>query len=193
MKARYKGIIFDMDGTLTLPSLDFEELRLEIGFERGEDVLKKLEAMPDALRRKGLEAIARHEAKVRARTEVRPGAKAMLERFRDAGAKLGIITRNTAESVDDFLWKIGFAFDEIVTREFPSVKPSPEPALHILRKWGLPPQDALMVGDYKFDIECGRAAGSATCFLQNEGQESFAHLADYSVSSFEELESLVLR
>jgi len=192
MGIRYKGIIFDMDGTLTLPTIDFESLRREIGTRKGDDILKSMESMTEDEKRKTLEAIERYEAEVRASTRPRPGAKEALVKFKAAGAKLGIITRNTRKSLEDFLAKFGLDFDCALTREFPAVKPSPEPALHMLREWGIAPSEALLVGDYKFDIECGRAAGSDTCFLHNEGHESFAELADYSIKAFAELEGIVL-
>lgn len=192
MEPRFKGILFDMDGTLTEPSFDFDYVRRALDIEPGTDIVKAIEAMPEGRRAAAWEVIDRYEEQVRADTRIKPGVGEALRKFREAGVKLGILTRNTFKSVEAVLAKLDFEFDAILTREFPSMKPSPEPALHMFDKWGMSPAHGLVVGDYKFDIECGRDAGASTCFFENEGFESFAHMADFCVRSFGELESIVL-
>ena len=35
----------------------------------------------------------------------------------------------------------------------------------LLDRWQLTPDEAVMVGDFRFDLEAGRAAGSRTCLV----------------------------
>jgi len=42
-------------------------------------------------------------------------------------------------------------------------KPDPAPIYYALERLGLPPEEALIVGDSTTDIECGRRAGILTC------------------------------
>jgi len=48
------------------------------------------------------------------------------------------------------------------------VKPHPWPIEKICREWQVQPAEVVMIGDYRFDIECGRAAGARTVLLTGE-------------------------
>ena len=63
------------------------------------------------------------------------------------------------------LTKFGMRFDAIRTREDGSVKPAPDQLLSICKELGVPPSQTWMVGDYKFDLECGRNAGAKTMLM----------------------------
>ena len=41
-----RGVIFDMDGTLTVPVLDFAEMRSRLGLPQGTDILPAVRRMP---------------------------------------------------------------------------------------------------------------------------------------------------
>ena len=53
-------VIFDMDGTLTLPAIDFDRLRAEIGIESG-TILEALETMTTDERTRAYDIIEEHE------------------------------------------------------------------------------------------------------------------------------------
>ena len=69
-------------------------------------------------------------------------------------------------------------------------KPHPEPVLQTLEAFGCPPEEALVVGDTKYDIEMGSRAGTRTCGVtygngsRRELQEAGA---DYLIDYFEEI------
>jgi D-glycero-D-manno-heptose 1,7-bisphosphate phosphatase len=48
-------------------------------------------------------------------------------------------------------------------------KPAPGMITKAVRKFGIDPKDSILVGDKLTDIEAGRAAGIATCFLVESG------------------------
>ena len=52
-----KGVIFDMDGTLTLPVLNFLEMRTRLGIPRGADILPTVLKMPREERERALNII----------------------------------------------------------------------------------------------------------------------------------------
>lgn len=188
---RYRGIIFDMDGTLTVPSLDFDEIRQSLGLSPEIDIMVQIESLPDDARREAWEVIERYEEEVIGRNKLQEGCRETLMRFREAGIKLGILTRNTSRGVDAFIELIEMEFDAVLTREHEHVKPSPIAVSDILRQWAIAPEEALVVGDYIHDIEAGRGAGARTCFFHNPGTKSFAGDADFAVSTFSELEDIV--
>lgn len=194
MQARHRGfdgLIFDMDGTLTHPTIDFAAMRRDLGSPEG-DIAHYVLSLPPAEREQAWEVIEAYEARALENQRLQPGAAALLADCRAAGIKLGVVTRNVARSVEVLCRTYGLTFDAVVTREFPHIKPHPGPILHILAQWGLGANRALMVGDYVHDIECGRAAGTATCFFQNPGHVFHGREADYTVASFDELRAIVL-
>jgi phosphoglycolate phosphatase-like HAD superfamily hydrolase len=60
-------------------------------------------------------------------------------------------------------------FDISISREDGPYKPSPEPIRRIARQWGATPDELLMVGDYKWDVLCGRNAGARSVALLDTG------------------------
>jgi HAD superfamily hydrolase (TIGR01549 family) len=187
---RFRGVIFDLDGTLTRPTLDFAAMRREIGIPDG-DLAEQIPQLPEGRRQEAWAIVEAHEERALREQELQDGALELLARCRDADIRTGVLTRNLARSVDHFCRQHGVQFDAVVTREFPFIKPRPEPVLHILEAWGMPPGDALMVGDYAHDVTCGRAAGVRTCFFQNPGRPDYGGDADYTVRSMAELDALL--
>lgn len=94
-----------------------------------------------------------------------PGAKAALERLRDAGFRLGVVTSKgeelTRRGMD--LFDLGRLFDATVFMEDTEVhKPNPEPVLEALRRLDATPDTAVFVGDSPHDIVAGNRAGVVT-------------------------------
>lgn len=189
---RYKGIIFDMDGTLTVPLLDFNRMRFDLGITDDKDIAEVIESWPEPRRTQGWQLIERHEKEASAFNQLQPDALEVLSRFAAVNIKLAIITRNTLESVLKLLkTKLNVAFDPILTREFPHMKPSPEPVRHILERWNMVPCECLMVGDYIHDIQSANAAGAVSCYYKNHQGGAYEDDADFTVKSYKELEQLV--
>ena len=186
----YKGLIFDMDGTLTVPAIDFISVRRELGILEG-DLVPIIEAWPAARREWAWQLIERYEDEVRSKTKLQAGVHTALVKFHQAGIKLGILTRNSQLGVDALLEILDIEFDAILTRDHTHIKPAPEPVWEIAKSWNMAAEETLVIGDYIHDIECGNAAGAKTCFFANPGLASYADLADFTVSSFAELEALV--
>ncbi len=186
----FDGLIFDMDGTLTRPALDFAAMRRETGLGPG-DLATQIQTLPPARRRAAWAIIERHETRAMQAQALQDGAEALLRDCRRRAVKLAIATRNARRSVDHLCARFGLAFDAVVSREFPHMKPAPEVVRHILDQWALPPPRVLTVGDYLHDLECGRAAGTATCFFHNPGHTDYSGAADYTVDSMAALAALV--
>lgn len=73
-------------------------------------------------------------------------------------------------------------------------KPHPEPVLRTLEVFGCSPEEALVVGDTKYDIEMGRRAGTRTCAV-TYGNGSLQELkeagADFMVDDFKDIAFIV--
>jgi HAD superfamily hydrolase (TIGR01549 family) len=180
-----------MDGTITVPVLDFKKIRAETGILTG-DLVETISAMSPADAARAWAVIERHEEEGRRRIKLQPGARRVLKKLSAAGLRLGLLTRNTRKSADHLLSLLDNKFDCVLTREFHIVKPDPGTVRHILEQWSLPPREALVIGDHLDDLRCAKAAGARSCFFRNPGAASYAEHADHTVDSFDGLAELVL-
>lgn len=190
---RYEALIFDMDGTITRPTLDFQDIRREIGHEIKGDLAHGILELTPAEQASAWAIVEAHEERAMRNQELQPGVKELLTECGRRALKLGLLTRNVQRSVDHLCARYDLHFDAVLTREFPSLKPDPAPVFHMLEKWDVSPASTLVVGDYLHDINCGRAAGTHTCFFQNPGTPFFGQNADYVVHSMAELQALVFQ
>lgn len=180
-----KGIVFDLDGTLTVPNLDFAEMYDRCGVAYGEDILAAIEEMPEVRKRESEEIIEEMEEEGRRTLQLMPGARDVGLWSCQKNLRLGLVTRNTRRTVDHFtssLWRDLPAFEPSVSRDS-SFPPKPDPAafLHIAQAWGCSPDEMVMVGDsQQNDVVFGKRAGATTVLLANSGDADFViqNLAD---------------
>lgn len=181
------AVIFDMDGTLTRDRHDYDLIRTEIGLGR-EPILEAVQRMSDAERRRAEEILHRHEAAAAADSELQPNAEAVLRRLTNAGIPVALMTRNSRMSVETLLARHQLRFDLIRTREDGPFKPSPEPVLALCAALRVRPADSWVVGDYRYDIDCGRAAGATTVLLHGGPQPpDWAREADFVIADLMQL------
>ena len=166
---RLRGWVFDLDGTLTLAQHDFPAIRRELGVPADADILTYMATLPadDYTAMKAqLDAI---ELRLAADVQPAPGAVELVRQLRDQGRRLGILTRNLQVVARSTLSCLGildcFAPEDVLGREEAEPKPSPDGIHQLLDRWQLAPDEAVMVGDFRFDLEAGRAAGSRTCLI----------------------------
>lgn len=163
-----RGVVFDMDGTLTVPNLDFGEMYRRAGVPKGEDILSaKWRADTTACA-----VVEEMEEEGRRTLRLMPGA-AELAAWLDAhGIPVALVTRNSALTVEHFhrhVWPASLpSMSPVISRDdsWPS-KPDPSAMLAICEKWGVPAGPSiLMVGDSPSnDVVFGKAAGVRTALL----------------------------
>ncbi|KAL9226041.1 hypothetical protein vseg_001896 [Gypsophila vaccaria] len=208
-KPRLLGVVFDMDGTLTVPVIDFpamykavlgEDQYLSIKAQNpsGIDILHLIENWSSPLQQKAYEIIADFERQGNDRLQIMPGAAELCSFLDSKNIRRGLITRNVKDSVDVFHQKFGMTFSPALSREFRPCKPDPAPLLHICSTWEVRSDEVIMVGDsLKDDIPCGKRAGAYTCLLDESGRydsrdyAAVDHKPDFTVSSLKEVLSLL--
>jgi HAD superfamily hydrolase (TIGR01509 family) len=173
--------VFDMDGTLTLAVHDFPAIKRALDIPEDDDILHHLAALP-ADEAAGKRAwLLEHERELAYAASPAPGARELLHALLDRGCRLGVLTRNAHELALVTLQAVGmgdcFASDDILGRDEAPPKPHPGGLLHLAQKWGIAPQELVMVGDYRFDLECAKAAG-ARSVLVNVPDNPWPELAD---------------
>jgi HAD superfamily hydrolase (TIGR01509 family) len=159
------GIIFDLDGTLADSQLDFEAMRLEMELPPGQPILEALNHLPPERAAACQAILHRHELEGADRATLLPGVAELLAILERRGFRTAIATRNSREVTAATLSKLGIAIELALTRDDGPVKPDPWAVLHVCQRWGILPTEVVVIGDYRFDIESGKAAGARTVLV----------------------------
>lgn len=184
-------VIFDMDGTITRPFLDFARIRAEIGLP--EPLLESMLALPPGpARDRAFAVLERFEEEAAAASELNDDVPEVLEFLVSRATPAALVTRNSRQSVRRVLERHALDFRVVMTRDDAPAKPRPEPLWLICERLGVPPARTLMVGDFRLDIVAGRAAGTRTALLTNGREASFLPEAppDHVFSRLSELRAL---
>lgn len=196
---RISGVLFDFDGTLTKPgALDFSVIKKIIGCPDEIPALEFIESIPDSQERaEAFNELDRFESLAASNSEPNPGAEDLIREIHSMGIPLGLITRNSIDSVKEALKKfngIGLHdFDIVITRnDAVKPKPSPEGVLLAARKLNIDPRHILMVGDFVFDIDAGKNAGTLTALLDVNPRVDKSRLeCDIIISCLTDLEPIL--
>ncbi len=173
--------VFDMDGTLTLAVHDFPAIKRALDIPQEDDILHHLAALPSDEAASKRAWLLDHERELAHAATPAPGARELLHMLRDRGCRLGVLTRNAHELALVTLQAVGmgncFASDDILGRDEAPPKPDPGGLLHLADKWSIEPSELVMVGDFRFDLECAKAAG-ARGVLVNLPENPWPELTD---------------
>ena len=173
--------VFDLDGTLTLAIHDFPAIRRALDIPPEDDILHHLAALPTAQANAKHTWLLEHEQQLAQAAQPAPGAVQLVRSLAERGCRLGILTRNARPLAQLTLAAIGlgdcFAEVDIIGRDEASPKPDPAGLLQFVQSWQVPAAALVMVGDYCFDLQCARAAGS-TSVLVNLSDNPWPELTD---------------
>nr|HID57726.1 HAD family hydrolase [Desulfobacterales bacterium] len=194
-----KGILFDFDGTLTKPgALDFPHIKKVLGCRPDQSILEYIDSLSLKDRERAYRLLAEFEATGARNSKPREGAEKVLRLLQKRGFCLGIITRNSRESVlislRNFNGIDATDFKVILGREAGAPKPHPDGvyiAAHLMR---IEPSELLMVGDFRFDIQAGHAAGARTVLITDDGLSSLSPgepRPDHTIKKLSELIKIV--
>jgi HAD superfamily hydrolase (TIGR01509 family) len=219
-----KAVIFDLDGTLAAFNLDYKTVRKLVKNylvahgvpadllsldESVFEMLRKTEAWAksvgkseefvDELRWKALNTTEQYELEAASLTNLLPGVVETLKALRGMGLRIGVCTINSEKSVDRIFERFGIAslFDVTVSRnQVRHVKPDPEHLQTALKVLGVEPEETLVVGDSRVDMQSAKALGAVAVGLPT-GVSSVEQLmtggADYVVTEMAGVPLLVER
>jgi phosphoglycolate phosphatase len=217
MSGELKGVLFDLDGTLIDSKRDIaaaaNSARLHFGMSplpletvlgyvgRGiENLNRKTLGTEDAQRlAEGLEVLkAYYREHCVDHTAVYPGAKELLGKLKSCGLKLGLVSNKPHEFTLITLDKLELApyFTAVLGADGVSrKKPDPEPLLEALRRMGVSPREAVMIGDSPVDTEAARAAGMRVGLVSHgfvPREEMSASHPDWLVDSLKEFMKILV-
>ena len=191
----YTYWIFDLDNTLADSAIDFDAMRRALDLPLGKPILEEIDTRPAAeaaALHKRLEELERAYA---LRATPLPGAQALLAALAERGCPRGILTRNSRANALATLAGCGlagfFAADHVLGRDEAAPKPDPAGVQKLLAAWDAAPASAVMVGDFRYDLEAGRRAGVATIYYDPQDQGLWTDRADIRVQSHTELLTLI--
>ena len=188
----FRGVAFDLDGTLVNSGLDFRAIRRDLGFPENVGVLEHMATLTDKQQlTEAEEVLHRHEMEGARRATWMPGAESLLEALNDAGIPMAILTRNSRAAVRATCKILDIPVGRILTREDCAPKPNPEGLLRIARHFDLPVERMLYVGDFIDDMTAARRAGMAGCLYRTERNRRLAPEARFVIDHFKELRVLL--
>lgn len=170
-----KALIFDFDGTLAELNIDFAAMRAEVevlarGLGLGGDwpregyLLEQVEVVAarlgDGFARKAGQLIMQRELAAAREGRLFAFTPALLAAARAQGYALAIISRNCGPAIRLVFPQVDGSCDVFLPREtVPRTKPHPGHPLEALRRLGLSPHQAALIGDHPIDVATAQAAG----------------------------------
>jgi phosphoglycolate phosphatase len=195
-----RAFVFDFDGTLAIPNIDFALMRRQvdaIAARYGADpdqfkhlyILEMIDRLATQLEQdsggwagnfygEAHGSILALEAECARTGGMLPGAIEVMQVLRQRGFKVGVVTRNSESAVRTICTMIDTLCDVFLPREAVRfVKPHPEHLELALERLQVSAQQAVMVGDGPIDITAGKAVGLKTIAVLTGGNRRDALLA----------------
>ena len=190
-----RALLFDMDGTLTEPALDFPAIKAAMGIPWTRPILEALAEMTPANRAAAEKILHEYEDRAATESKLNLGCDRLIDWITQRQFKTALITRNSRKSVASVLARHCLSFDLLITRECANgkYKPDPTPLLMACEQLGVSPDDAWMIGDSFHDVNAGVAAGIKTVWISHGQPRTFEHEPWAEVRDLPELLELLQR
>lgn len=185
-----RAMLFDMDGTLTAPMLDFPRIKAEMGIG-DRPILEALAELHGPARAAAEALLLRHEEDAATRSTLNPGCRELLDGLAARRIPSALITRNSRQSVRTVVERHGLRVDFTVSRSDARPKPHPEALQRACEQLGVAPREAWMVGDGQYDVEAGAAAGVPTVWVSHGRARAFAEAPWRTVRNLDEVADLL--
>ena len=181
-----EGVLFDMDGTITRPHIDFKALRAKIGVPEGTPIMEHVDRLRPRERDRANANIEAVELDAAKESVLNPGAAELLEGLRKIPVKLGLITNSNRHAMLFVVGKFRLRFDLLLSREDAPLKPAPDLLFLALEKLGLTPETTVFVGDGHYDRAASAAAKVRYIHLDH-GRDQNQNVSDSVVFALSEV------
>lgn len=169
-----RGVIFDMDGTITKPSIDWKSLRARIGVPPDQTIIAHIDGLDTAAAARANTILESVELEACASSELNDGARDLLAHLEAGGILTALVTNNHARAVQVVLKKHSLSFDVVLCRDDGILKPSPDLVDKAVSALGVAKPEVLSIGDGRYDLAASLDAGVSFLYITN-GQPTLDH------------------
>jgi HAD superfamily hydrolase (TIGR01509 family) len=185
-----RAILFDMDGTLTQPMLDFPRIKSEMGIGPG-PILESLAELDESRRLLAEAVLLRHEKIAAEQSQLNQGCRELLALLKSMRISMAVITRNSRLSVTTVTARHSLEIELLITRDDGPFKPDPFALSLACRKLGVSHEETWMVGDGQYDVEAAQAAGTHSVWISHGNPRHFSAEPWLTVANLPELTGLL--
>ncbi len=188
-----EAVIFDLDGTLTEPLLDFGQIRAEMGIsDDSKDILGAISEMSPDAQQQAHRILFNHEQYAAENSRLNDGAAAVLDKLRLRGLPIGLLTRNTMNNALLVAKTHNLEFDAILDRDSGPAKPDGFGVHKLCDMFGAAAERTLVVGDFQHDLLAANDAGAIAVLLKTHPKaDEFEMYADYSIEHLSEIFDII--
>ena len=169
-----RAVIFDMDGTITVPVTDWQELRARIGAPPERSIMEHIRSLSADDQVRANEILLETEFQATDGVKLNEGFRELLAEIKSRGMRTAVVTNNHGAAMQNVLTQHDLRFDVALSRDDGELKPAPD-LIHIaLQRLGCLPENALAIGDSHLDVSACDAAG-VTCLYLTHSAPKFDH------------------
>jgi len=136
-----------------------------------------------------------HEYDTEDAVKIYPAVAETLKTLKSKGIILTIASSRSHASLAEYVERLGlssFISHILGADDVDKGKPDPEPVNRILERFGISPEETMVVGDTSFDIMMGRNAGTRTCGVTyGNGSMESLNDADRLIDDFGKLHDII--
>ena len=189
-----KAVIFDMDGTLTVPYINWQNLRAQIACPPNKNIIDHINSLPIERAQHANNILLSTEREAAEQAAINEGATELVHTLKDRGLKLALVTNNHREAMHIVLQRYGLTFDTALSRDDGTLKPAPDLIIKALNQLNAHPHEAIGIGDSQYDILACEAAG-VQCIYLTHGSPKLDHTPSITalsdmISTLNKLEKL---
>ena len=188
---KYRGFVFDLDGTLVDSALDFDSIRQDLGIDSRLPILETVANWPEDQRQNAFSIIHRHELTGAEVSILIRGVDEFLKVLKSNEIPFAIFTRNSRIVTLATVEKHPVLKTTLITRDDGPPKPNPHGLIKIAQEWNLSLSEILFVGDYLYDLQAGLAAGVPTALFLNQAPDFDTDGAVFCFRDYAELHDFV--
>lgn len=177
-------VLLDMDGTLTVPWIDWPKLRGAIGVTDGLGIIDFIETLPPDQQQQADSIVREFEMDAARHAPANAGLDELIAGLDARPLKRALITNNHRAAMDHVIERYGLAFDLCLSREDGVLKPAPDLLLMALKHFGLRADEAVFLGDGRYDRVASAAAGVRYVHLSHDRQRLEEEETIYALPEF---------
>lgn len=160
-----KAVIFDMDGTLTMPYINWQDLRAKIKCPPSKNIIEHIDNLPSEQAKQATNILLKTEREAAENAAINEGAAELIQTLKDRGLKLALVTNNHREAMHIVLQRYDLTFDLALSRDDGLLKPAPDLIIKTLEQLHVRAHETIGIGDSQYDLLACEAAHVACIYL----------------------------